>query len=430
MRVHKQQLLTLVLVAGMIVPAGSAFGASQLHSSADTTDVEPTPTKAHAGTGTPSDRNESNYTRLYVEDEYRHFELEPGENSSFAVNVANGEDDPVTVSPHVVVPEVRYRPVKDDWVSIETANTTLDPNEERSFAVTVTVPEDVDLGEYRGWIAFTDETRSSPDRPPRPIHAASVTVEVREEPTVRIVSRRHMYSQVEAGSNETHEIVVENTGDEPVPVSPELETEERDHPRRDEPSLQRAWFEIDAPTEIDPGENETVTVTISPPADTDRGRYETELDLGLTDPARPERNSDWQQLDLGVEVWKQPEEPFETTFDVPANVTNVTLKLSARSPRRQSERDGSNLGRFDVAFVAPNGTVVDGTRSRVTNRGHVDLSGDEPAATDGAYAVQRGEKTFRYHLDNPQSGTWTVRIMPKDTIGFRYEIVRTEGSVD
>lgn len=425
MRAQIQQLLTLVLVAGIVVPAAGAYGVSQLQSPAVTTNSETTPSNAHRVASTPSETNESNYTRLYVEDEYRHFELRPGGNSSFNVTVENGEDEPVTVSPHVVVPKVRDRPVEKDWVSIETTNTTLDPNEERSFTVTVTVPDDAELGDYRGWIAFTDETISYPGRPPRPVHAASVNVEVWTEPTVKVVGRRHVYRQIEAGSADTHEIVIENTGDDPVPLSPGLKTEEDRHPRGREESLQRSWFEIDAPTEVAPGENETVTVTISPPPDAERGRYEAELDLGLKDPARPERDSYWQQIRLGVQVWKQPEEPFETTFDVSENATGVTLKLSADSPRR-GDSDVSNPGRFDVEFVAPNGTVIDATRARVTNRGRVDLSGNERTAQDGAYAVHRGDKAFRYHLGNPQSGTWTVRIMPENTVRFQYEIVRNE----
>lgn len=424
MRKHVQQLLTVVLVVGMLVPAASAYGVSQLHSPAGTTNSGTISPKAQTGGSTPSETNESNYTRLYVKDEYRHFKLRPGGNSSFTVTVENGEDNPVTLSPHVVVPKVRDRPVKKDWVSIETTNTTIEPNEEHSFTVTVTIPDDAELGDYRGWIAFTDETISYPGRPPRPLHAASVNVDIWAEPTVKIVGRRHVYSQIKAGSADTHEIVIRNTGDDPVPLSPELTTEERHHPPGRERSLQRAWFEIDAPNEIAPGQNETVRVTISPPSEAERGRYRAELDLGLKDPVRPERDSHWQQIRLGVQVWKQPEEPFETTFDVSKNVTDITLKLSADSPRRPGDGDVSNPGRFDVKFVAPNGTVINATRARVTNTGHVDLSGDERAAQDGAYAVHRGDKTVRYHLGDPQSGTWTVRIMPENTVRFQYEIIR------
>lgn len=239
-------------------------------------------------------------------------------------------------------------------------------------------------------------------------------------------SERHIHSRIEAGSTYTREIVVRNTGDQPVPVSPELKTEERRHPRERERTLQRSWFEIDAPNAIQPGENATVTVAISPPADASRGRYEAELDLGLKDPARSERDSYWQQIHLAVAVWQQPEEPFETRFDVSEDTREVTLKLSARSSHHTGRDDAAAAGNFDVEFVAPNGTVIDAGRTRVTNSGHVDLGGGARATRNGAYAVEGGEKTFHYRLAKPQSGTWSVRIMPEDTVRFEYEIVRDE----
>ncbi|MFB6360110.1 MAG: hypothetical protein ABEH59_02185 [Halobacteriales archaeon] len=45
-----------------------------------------------------------------------------------------------------------------------------------------------------------------------------------------------------------------------------------------------------------------VNVTIAPGADVDRGRYSTELDLDWKDPARHERDSRWQQIDLDFQV--------------------------------------------------------------------------------------------------------------------------------
>ncbi|MCD2202457.1 hypothetical protein [Halobacterium sp. KA-6] len=412
--------ITAVAIAAVLVV--SAAGATALAQPNSPAADSPATADTDADAVQQSD-GETNYTRLYVDEQYRNLRLKPGESKTVTITVENGEDEAVTLSPHLFVPPRGERPVEESWVSIGTSDLQLDAGEEREFDVTVSVPEDAELNRYAGAIALTNETISYPGRPAQPANGVSLNVEVWQEPTVRVVSDTYMHSQVQAGDSFTREFVVENTGDQAVPVSPELVTEDRYRPHANRDRLERSWVEIDAPNEISPGETATIEVTVTPPSDADRGDYRAELDLGLKDPARPDRSSYWQRVSLRFQVWTQPDQPFQTSFEVSDDTENVTLDLSASRYRSADSEPAS----FDVTFVSPNGTEVAAERVSVTNRGTVDLgSSRRQATTDGTYADSGEHQTFRYRLDDPDAGAWSVKIMPENAMQFSYEVTRNE----
>lgn len=427
---HTRRILSLLLVAGLIVSAGGTTAMAQTDSA---TGIERTATASSTAAEQGSDQSTSpeNYTRLYIEDGYTHLRLKPGESDSVNVTVENGEETSVTLSPRVVIPPRGQPPVEKDWVSIDATDTTLASGETREFEITVSVPEDAEIRRYGGMVAFTDETIRYPGRPPRPVHGVSLNVEVWKEPTVTIQSERYIHSQVKAGDSFTKEITIENTGEQAVPLNPQVNTEQR---RRhgymtssgDQETLDRSWISVDAPSEVRAGETETVSITVSPPANAKRGDYSTEVELGLKDPARPERDSYWQRIDLNFQVWTQPEEPFETTFAVSEDTTNATLTLRTNRHRPGSSSADAD---FDVTFVSPYNNEIDAERVQVTDSGRVTL-GDErrPGISDGTYGTEGSEQTFTYRLDSPSDGTWSVRIMPENTMDFEYEITRDEAS--
>jgi hypothetical protein len=378
--------------------------------------------------------SDTNYTRLYVEDEYRNLELKPGESETFNVTVENGADGAVEITPGLFVPKVGDHPVEKGWVTVEPGSTTLEAGAETTVAVTVSVPDDAELGEYRGAVQFTDETIQYPGRPPRPVHAASFNVEVRQDPTVFVLPLTRGHAQVEAGETHTRSVRINNTGEQAVPLDPTLQLRDDRRPRPGaESSADRSWFTIDAPSQVPAGGSATVDVTVAVPESASRGDYDAELDLGLRDPARPDGRDYWQQVHMGFQVWKQPEQPFEKTFDVSEGTESVTVKLSA-GDRRDADDEPA---KFDVTLVGPNGNEFSPERVETTNRGSVDLSGDdrrryrhapaEGAADSGsAYSNRGGERILRYRVDSPEDGEWTLRVMPEDTVRFRYEIVRDE----
>ncbi|MCG1002694.1 MULTISPECIES: hypothetical protein [Halobacterium] len=414
--------ITAVAVAAvLVVSAAGATALAQPNSpAADSAPSADANVNADAAQQSDSERN---YTRLYVDEQYRSLRLKPGESDTVTITVENGEDEAVTLSPHLFVPPRGERPMNSEWVSIGTSDLEIEAGEERSFDVTVSVPEDAELNRYAGEIALTNETISYPGRPAQPVNGVSLSVEVWQEPNVRIVSDTYVHSQVQAGDSFTREFVVENTGEQAVPVGPELVTEDRYRPYNGRDTLERSWVEIDAPNEIAPGETATISVTVTPPGDADRGDYRAELDLGLKDPARPDQSSYWQRVSLRFQVWTQPDQPYQTSFEVSDDTENVTLDLSASRYRSADSEPAS----FDVTFVAPNGTEVDAERVSVTNRGSVDLgSSRQRAATDGTYTSGPESQQFRYRLDDPSSGAWSVKIMPENAMQFSYEITRSE----
>jgi hypothetical protein len=378
--------------------------------------------------------SDTNYTRLYVDDEYRRLELKPGESETFEVTVENGEEGSIDITPSLFVPQVGERPVKSGWVTIEPGQATLEADAERTVTVTVSVPDDAELGRYRAAVQFTDETIQYPGRPPRPIHAASFTVEVQRDPTVFVLPLNRGYAQVEAGETYTHSVRINNTGDQAVPLDPTLNLRNDRSPRPGaQQSLDRSWFSIDAPSQVPAGESATVEVTVEVPEDASRGDYDAELDLGLRDPARNDQHDYWQQLHMGIQVWKQPDQPYTKSFDVGSDTESVTVELSASDRRNADDQPAS----FDVTLVGPDGETVEPERVEVSNNGYVDLSGDQrryryaadgASASGSAYADRGGERLVRYRLDAPSEGQWELRVMPHDTVGFRYQIIRNESA--
>ena len=411
----KRTLILITLVAvGAVAATGVITATTQ---STATTTVE----TSDASTPAPG-----NFTQLYVDEGYQRVELKPGASDTVTVSVENGEDEAVDLSPRVVTLPTRTQPpVEASWVSIDADDTTLDAGESKEFEITVDVPDDAEIGDYRGTIAFTDETLQYPGRPPQPIHSLSLNVEVWQQPTVQIESETHIYTQLKAGETVTREIIVSNTGEEAVPVNPQFNAENNRRYRSSQRNtLDRSWVSIDAPSEIPAGETDTVEITVEPPADADRGDYNANVDLGIADPARPNDRAYWQEISLSFQLWTAPEEPFETTFSVSESTTNATLELDARQPRTP---EASSNADFDVTFVSPSGEEIAAERSSLTDSGRVTLGAQRrPAQTDGTYASEGSQQTFTYELDDPAAGEWSVRITPENTMGFQYDLTRTE----
>jgi hypothetical protein len=420
----KRVILVAFLVALAAVPVATAVAPTD----GGTHAAAPAPNEAVStatATGDDADDGPQNYTRLYIDARDSYLDLKPGQSETFTVVVENGEDEAVDVNPHVFTSPADRNQIKPSWVEIDGPD-SIEAGAEAEYEVSVSVPEDAEIARYSGMVAFTNETVAmAPNRPERPVHAAHMSVSVWKEPTVKILSETYISTQVEAGDSVTKQIVIENTGDSAVPLSPER-AEQRGHcygthcPQQ----VDQSWIDIDAPSQIEAGETATVTITLSPDADADRGRYDTEIDLGLNDPNRRDDNNYWQRVDLSFVVWEQPEEPYETEFDVSERTDNVTLTLTPQNYRAAEDAEDPN---FNVTFVSPDGERIDAERVQVSERGYVNLGAARPDATeDGAYATRSSTSEFVYELDEPTEGEWTVEIMPDNTIGFQYELTRNE----
>lgn len=414
----KRVILIAFVVALASVPAAAAVAPTDAGANvANPAAATATATGADAGDG------QTNYTRLYVDARESYLDLKPGQSGTFTVTVENGEDEAVDVNPHLFTSPTDRNPLEASWVDISGPD-SIEAGAEVEYEVSISIPEDAEIARYSGQIAFTNQTtKPVAGQPPRPIHAAHTSVNVWKEPTVKILSETYISTQVEAGDTVTKEIVIKNTGEESVPVSPERAKQRGAcHGPGCSEQVDQSWIDVDAPSQIAPGETATVTISISPGEDAERGRYDTSIDLGLKDPNRPDRGSYWQEINVNFVVWEQPSEPFTTGFTVTERTDDVTLTLTPRNYRSAENADAAS---FNVTFVSPDGERIDAKRVQVTKRGHVDL-GARQRTTDGAYAENNGQTEFVYVLDAPDTGEWEAEIMPQDTIGFQYELTRNE----
>jgi hypothetical protein len=435
-----RRILTVLLAVSLLAPAAAAYATPEDRAptnpspAIESAPAEDQPATANDESSGTADEDESaagndsaeEYVRLYIEDEYRHLELKPGESETFSVTIENGDETDVEITPDVFVPELgNQRPVKPDWVTIEPGDVTLEPDEEETFDVTVDVPEDAELARYQGTIALTDRTVSYENRPPRPVHSAGFSLTVYKEPIVRITQGDYLHARAQAGDTIERTITIENTGDQSVPLNPTLDIDSNRHYHGgDRQQLQRSWIDIDAPSQVAAGETVDVTVTIDVPGNAARGHYDTEFSLGLKDPHRRDDNQYWQRIDLSLEVWEQPDEPFETTVQIEDETETVSVTLDAGRNYRRGASD-VEAPTFDVVFVAPNGTVVPPEKVTRTQSGSVNLADDDPHALEqGAYSADGERHTVTYEVDSPESGEWTVRIMPHNAMYFGYEITQ------
>ena len=387
-------LAVLVVVMVAAVPVGSAAtpllgasGPADAPTAQDTTDLEIDPPRSS-------------------------LELEPGESDSVEITIQNDDEATAELDPAYLELDQAPEQIPEEWVSID-APDSVESGESATATVTVSVPDDAEANRMFGLVRFTNETDADANSLPVDYaHVTLLSLEVDREPTVFVRSERYVRGQVETGETLTRTIVVENTGDEAVPIDPELEA--RDGHCRGSgcpQSLDDSWVSIDAPASVGPGETAEVTVTVAPPTGVDSASYDGRLTLGIDDPARPEDDDHWQRIRLRLDVWSQPDDPIEQSFAVREGDDTVTMTLTARTDERPE---------FDVAFVSPSGEVVEISPVSVTKRGNVDLVEDR---RDG-----RTRYEFTYEFEPPESGEWTVRIMPYDTprFGFEIETSRTD----
>jgi hypothetical protein len=425
----KRVILIAFLVALAAVPVATAVAPTDGGAQAavpQSNNVQSTATGSDSGSASGSDDTKQNYTRLYVDARNSYLDLKPGQSETFTVTVESGEDEAIDVNPHLFTSPADRNRIESSWVEIDGPD-TIEAGAEAEYEVSVAVPEEAEIARYSGAIAFTNETvTTAPNRPERPVHAAHMSVEVWKEPTVKILSDTYIHTQVEAGDSITKQIVIENTGDSAVPLSPERSDQQhRCYGTHCPQQVDQSWIDIDAPSQIEAGETATVTITISPDAEAERGRYDTEIDLGLNDPNRRDDRGYWQRVDLSFVVWEQPEEPYEAEFDVSERADNVTLTLNPQNRRTAENAEDAS---FDVTFVSPDGERIEAERVQVSQSGHVNLGAQrqQGATEDGAYATNAGHTEFVYELDEPTEGEWTAEIMPDNTIGFQYEITQNE----
>lgn len=349
-----------------------------------------------------------NVTKIVIEPRYKHFRLMPGDEKEFEVKLKNPNDKDVGIKPKIVVFPFMDNYIDEDWISFDKDSFVLKAGEKEVVKIKIKVPEDAEKGYYSCMIAFTNDTlpMSYPSVKPMYVNQMSLSVNIWIPPVVKIYPK-FIDDRVEAGKSYEYKIYVENTGDEPVKIAPNLWVGEEYYydPFSSVTWLKEDFITIEAPKEVPPKSKVTVKVNVNVPV-TAKGILRRSVVINADDPALDE----WmQRVELSLRVYEKPNEPFVKSFFV-SNASKVTVKVSASSYGKSAEKSCD----FDVKIISPNG-VVDVKPSKLVEEVGVTLSGSKLPPweeTEGIYTVTSYKKTEVYTIENPASGTWKVEILP------------------
>lgn len=369
------------------------------------------------------------YTHLKISPGYEHLRLQPGESDEITVTVTTNADDEVYTEPHLVTMPFDDNPIESDWIEITPASVNISSESKQEYTIVVEVPDDAGIGHYHATIAFTDDAIGEGPYP-KHLNTFSLSLEVWMPPKVQILTR-HIYDRIEAGRTYDYTIELENTGDDPIAIDPEIEDEARYCVASAGCgyAFGSGAITITAPDEIEPGQHATVEVHIAVPDDA-RGRYEGSIDLNIDDPGIREYEG---MVHLSFEVICYPTEPFVRHFNV-SDAAKVVIEVTAHNWRAT---DVEPL--FVVSLAGTDGNSVDIGRTMKTHKGSVSFGfggkmgmphlsypmpippGVTRDATDDVYSETSTQYTETYTADCA-AGTYELRILPENTERFEYAI--------
>jgi len=407
-------VLGLVLVSIFSVSAYSAIAIP-----------EPPPLVTPVEVTPPPPIEKQDFTKLQITPRYGNLQIKPGESKEIKVKVKNLENKTVQTKVIVEIPRYGEYLLEEDWIKVTPSSAEIPADGKQEYTIKVSIPEDASVGYYSGVIAFTNETFPTPYPTPYPeyVNFFRLSVNVWKPPVIQFYPR-YISDRVEPGQTYTYEIQLENTGDKAIDIKPEIGGEGKYYggPYM-EGAIPEEWMTIDSPDKVNANSKETVKIIIKVPSDA-KGRYYGSINLNIDDTSLREWD---QQVQINLEVWKPPSEPFTKTFEVPSNA-NVTLTISAN--QYSYDRYSANIKKpsFKVTLKDPYGNARNAIASKRTEYGSVNLGiGYKPMPpwemeSAGGYTEERTQYSETYTINNAISGTWKLEILPKDTDRFEYTI--------
>ena len=368
------------------------------------------------------------YTHLKISPGYEHPRLQPGESEEITVTVTN-PDDEIHTEPHLVIMPFDDNPIESDWIKITPASVNISSESKQEYTIVVEVPDDAEIGHYHATIAFTDDAIG--DGPyPKHLNTFELSLEIWMPPKVQILTP-YIYDQIEAGRTYDYTIELENTGNDPIAIYPEIEDEDRRHHGYmiPAPAFTSDAITITAPDEIEPGQHATVEVHIAVPDDA-RGRYDGSIDLNIDDPGIREYEG---RVHISFEVIRYPTEPFVKYFDV-SDAAKVVIEVTAHNWRATDVEPS-----FVVSLAGTDGNSVDIGRTMKTQKGSVSFGfgstmgmpymsypmpippGMTINAAEEGYSEMSTQYTATYTADCA-AGTYELRILPENAERFEYTI--------
>ncbi|WP_342306286.1 hypothetical protein [Methanolobus sp. ZRKC5] len=376
------------------------------------------------------------YGKLQVKPSYSHLQLQPGETSSVSITVINRNDETVTIDPIMVLQPYTENYLEEEWVTVTPSNVMMKSDEKRKFIVEVTVPDDADLGYYNANIVFdrssisADTVDIEEDYKISSVYygnSLDLSVEVWIPPSIEI-SSNYINDRVEAGKEYDYEVKLVNIGDKDISISPEIITNkiypERSYYDPEQPSFDETFGEdsitIDAPSKVKAGETVIVKIHLKVPQGI-QGSYSTSIDLGVGDPALNEWES---QVQLYLNIWEQPSEPFVTEFATFSDAP-IRIEVSTNQYEYSSYSGGSAAQNPSFDLVLKNGNEeAELELVRVVNKGSVNFgSADVMTYSSESSAYQQYSTTYTEVYEATGAiGDWELSILSGNTDNFEYSI--------
>lgn len=367
------------------------------------------------------------YKILQISPRHEWFELKPGSEKEFTVEVKNKEEETVSTSPRIEIPPYSEYFLEEGWITVEPDSAEIKAGEEQEYTVRVEIPENAEIGHYNAQVVFTDDTISTPYPEPFPRYVNSLDLSIRvwEAPKITI-QPQYIHDRIEAGQRQEYEIQLENKGEKAIAINPEFGGEDRHLVGPYGPNeLPEDWLTIDAPAKVEANSKATVKVTVNVPKDA-KGMHEGGINLNIDDPSIERWN---QEVRMHIEVWKQPKTPFREDFTVKQG-EKISVEITAR--QHAYDKYGGAKEReepsFDVALVMATlgGGRLTSEPSKTIKKGEISLGmGYLPpweASSEGMYHVMRTEYIETYEITNATGGVWTLEILPKNAANFEYTI--------
>ena len=378
----------------------------------------------------------------------KYLQIEPGKSAEFEVNIKNIGSDEIKIEPKMVVPEWFDNVIEADWVTVTPETAVLKKDEKPTFKISVSIPKDTEQGSYNANIAFTN--RTTPDEPGMGAPAGagrktyidtfSLNVEVSIQPSVN-VQMTYIDGLIESGKSQDYDIEIENTGRTPIPLSPkfggcEESFDSYGYKYSGMPGeIKEEWVTMSSPANIPAKSKITVKITVSVPKDS-KGSYSGKVCLNIKDPAfeGPYNYNMWmQEININLQTWIPPVEPFTKKFDVPAGAKEIELEVnngeSVFGYTSFYMRGGGNEVKepdFNVSLINPKGIEVKPDVKEIKISGTVNLGALDylppwEKTGEGIYQDTGIAKSQTY-IVKAEDGEWTLKIMPANTFSFSYGI--------
>lgn len=344
--------------------------------------------------------------------------LQQGDSDSFTVSFKNNGKKSLDIEPKVVAVPYSNYDFDESWITISPANVTVDPSEEQEFTIEVSIPEDVDGGDYQAYIAFTDDVYSEEDPYPQYVNAMYLSLSVPIFPKLELQTGL-IDDTVEAGKEYEYTVKIKNVAAKTITIDPEIN---RYYNSFDKFGLDDDKIEITTPSTLEPGQIADMVIRVLVPENA-TGTYNGNIQMNVNG----NENAGFEpQLDLYLTVLQQPTIPYVKNFST-KTADPITIEVSTcgygsnawlRSPPK------NDVPSFELKMKY-NSNPVDITLIKTKQNGNVNIGWNCFSACsigdDGIYQNSGNCYTETYTVSGA-IGNWELEILPKNTGYFDYSI--------